>query len=1466
MTASHLNTGDGTSDMVLDEIDRPMMSIKDRIRAMNLVAERSSSTNPSGVSSFRGKSPDVNRSKHGTTACDLSTLVANRNQRKKPTGLSSDPGVGNDEDMAAAAIHMWRRRKGDEKKIPDAEEGNPEEGDDTNDNAAWTISDLTKGNTRKSVQAPRQERSNILQNIQSQIPEDKPIEWASSTAKMDNQKGTVRNERNPSQGLKQLNDATFVMPKLKPVKEALHTLALVNALTSPHRNGSEGMQRVNTEDEPLPVVVKNNRNAVPMSPKRIEGIGNIQLKKMERNPVVSNRSMNGSNKGSNSSELSPRSSRLEQVKLKKVDRSMSTSNAPDYTIKSKPTQNQLAEINPTPLKAANDTALSKKKSGTPQRSKISDRIKAFSSAANGSNWKHKSPARYAVPPSAPFTPSNVKRQSRNFGQQHGEDSSCASSERQSNDDDSVSVSTPMMGTPARLGAQPPTPNSYNSETAYMSVASSGDGAVAGSFASTEQNLLNQMNYAHVSTPSSSVQGDSSTASPRHGQVVVTKSTVKNTLQSKLEFDKERAARRSKMARNQIKVPSALVAAQKKAQDEGPKPKWGSKQNITDVTPTRPSQGDVASLMGTPTSLDEDPTMLEQSFEHSPVYHDIVSPPSISQSVPKSVDEFDSVKAVQKIPISESKSEDTMSFSILKSKSEDTTSSGKPQMKAEVMKQLINKRRRRRKEIQTVKKDAEKDVITALTSPKRTSIGEYCVRSRGIEKKKTPLRKSATPSKALSASVVNFTAAVSGKRKTTLQDPKDKAVESEPEAEPEPEPESDLKLRRVNASLQKPTENHSVTDKVQNNTTALQEPRDKAAERGPEFEPESEREPDLKLKRVNALLLKPSENNFVLDQLKDKKDSDVSVNSPLTFATDQAPPLPPNIIRSTQSRGRKEADEAPVQDSQYVEQSKTIPDALYAPTDESAPDSPSSSVSIASSVLIDAFPDDEDEPEPVVDSFMDMDLSPVRRNDVSKHIFDTSTSYRSSPESLAKSSAEQSPHRPGHIRDLIGSQATPKRANRHVSLRTVGEMLYSPKGTPLDYSVLIFPTATPDRHSNVNSQAPADGVGSPIPTKPRFVISDFNELEEPYSTFRNHCSDAFSDVSSGIRSSSNASATSSTVSAVASRANKILSERRAKSKKKPDSGPSADKEHATNLARKIMSSEQEPSPTDTTRKSMRGKEAIKEALMANRTLDSNKAEKAKDFTATPPTNETAAPPTGKKAKDVTATSPTNETAAPPTGETEEYKNRLLQDKMISNTHELDIDSLPMETGQDSTCTSDLDMDVDNIDKSEHSEYGSIGPDAGCMYPMRSNCQSSETSSWLQMDKHMSLGLKLVCGDIDDFQNSNSNSLEISTMSAVRISQPSEDEDQPFDEGEGAIEVELISDENIVNVSIVHDNDNSILMHTTSNPTDKEEEGYFSASPNVSLTRTNVQIPNYISESSCDTSDGVDYQIFTHIRQH
>ena len=97
-----------------DEDIKPM-SIKDRIRAMNLVAERTSGK-PSGISS----------SQLDGTACDLSTLRRKGNTGK-PHGLSSDPGVGNDEEIAAAAITTWRRRRGEEKKMDNATELNDSE-------------------------------------------------------------------------------------------------------------------------------------------------------------------------------------------------------------------------------------------------------------------------------------------------------------------------------------------------------------------------------------------------------------------------------------------------------------------------------------------------------------------------------------------------------------------------------------------------------------------------------------------------------------------------------------------------------------------------------------------------------------------------------------------------------------------------------------------------------------------------------------------------------------------------------------------------------------------------------------------------------------------------------------------------------------------------------------------------------------------------------------------------------------------------------------------------------------------------------------------------------------------------------------------------------------------------------------------------------------------------------------------
>ena len=81
---------------------------------------------------------------------------------------------------------------------------------------------------------------------------------------------------------------------------------------------------------------------------------------------------------------------------------------------------------------------------------------------------------------------------------------------------------------------------------------------------------------------------------------------------------------------------------------------------------------------------------------------------------------------------------------------------------------------------------------------------------------------------------------------------------------------------------------------------------------------------------------------------------------------------------------------------------------------------------------------------------------------------------------------------------------------------------------------------------------------------------------------------------------------------------------------------------------------------------------------------------------------------------------------------------------------------------------------------------------------------------------------------------SEGLDVSTVSAVRISQQV-DEDVPFDEEiSGAIEVEYIPNENISNETA---NCDDILMHVNSNVSIMSKEN----------------APNYISASSCDTTD-------------
>ena len=1261
---------DRSQDMRNGRSGRPM-SIKDRIRAMNLVAERSTSNlKPVGSSTPRVKSSEFlstadddgngcNMTFDGT-ACDLSTLNKNNN-RQKPKGLSSDPGVGSDQKTAAVAINMWRRRRVEEHKAESLDVTTS--GDDTNDETAeWTIFDLTKGGRKdpsspgpssgndihveknevtsepsqadpvrevstiklKSV-VPIENRNNTQKIIRTgraspismpvsssrqngkSSPRSSPRSMPVSTSRQNGKSSPRSSPRSMPVSTARQNDYGFVMAKLKPVRRAPHTLALVTAaMSSPVRNVVEEIQDHPKENIPLATQAVEQDHvgkiAFPTSPKQRGpiSIGTAHLKRVS--PV--------SNAAQNDKRVSVVSKAAAAQNDKRVG---AVSNA-----------------------AQNDMGSSMKKFA-PQRSKMSDRIKAFSSAANGTTWKQQSPARYPVAPPANLNSANMKRHSN-------EDSSCASSERQSNDDDSISVSSPIAnGTPARLGAQPPTPNSYNSEAAYASIASSGDGAVAGSVGSSQQTQSNQMRYAHVGTPGSSVQDDSSVASPKRVQVLVTKSVVKNTLQSKLENDKQRAARRSKMVRKQMKVPSVLVAAQKKAQDQDTKPLWGSNINQL-TTPSRRAPKEVAQLTNTPRSLDADPTLLEQS-EVGPLTNtpkSLDADPTLlersdagladkslisSRNTAGSIDDVDSMQAMNGCHAStQVKSEDNLMQDVngcqasTQVKSEDNDGGRKGQTKADVMK-LIIKRRRRRKEYQAGKKDGSKDqesVAPPEGNKEQPMISVSSLPPKKIARSHSPI---------IDATADNPDVLVNIKTKKPLE-------------------ESDLKLKEEPAKKMSRSYSSLAGTSVDKRRELIN-----SKEKVPTVEDSAGVSASAKANPV----VKPRP---VVARSKAEEPAVEKANnsppSPVPLESDKVPPLPPNIIRSTQPRLEKTGPMA--------EETRKISfppkSSTRIASGQSTPASPSSSISVASSVLFDdyphdedepepvvylddedepepfVYPDDEDEPEPVVDSFIDMDLSPIRSNDISKHVFDTSASYGGSP--------DRSLNRPGHIRDLIESQqSTPKRANRHVSLRNVGEMLYSPAGTLLDcFTTRSSATSPASKADSAPPTMPFDqrlisskmsSASSDIQTvRPRLemldidVFGDNPPFKDSMSTFRNHSSDAFSDVSSGFRSASTTSGTSSAVSAMASRANKVLAERRGRSKRKlesgiSESGISVDQTHATDLARKIMSGGSgvdKESPAESLRKVVRGKEAIKEALLGNRAaawtranyLDLNEPEK------------------------------------------------------------------------------------------------------------------------------------------------------------------------------------------------------------------------------------------------------------------
>jgi hypothetical protein len=506
-----------------------------------------------------------------------------------------------------------------------------------------------------------------------------------------------------------------------------------------------------------------------------------------------------------------------------------------------------------------------------------------------------------------------------------------------------------------------------------------------------------------------------------------------------------------------------------------------------------------------------------------------------------------------------------------------------------------------------------------------------------------------------------------------------------------------------------------------------------------------------------------------------------------------PPLPPEIVRSTQKEEKQETPPIQMKTISPVDKGEISQTSVSCPEDDTAPNSPSNSVSVASSLLQD-YPDDEDEPEPVVDSFIDMELSPIRSHDVSKHEFDTSTSYRGSPDSHATTLSnltEQHQAISRYIRD-----STPRRANRHITNRSIERYLKSPALAPninnarsmmsLNGSLIArdsdqFASSEHETTDNITiSKISTSNLENKPPIHESSQISQCRGDDYVYDS----CSDV------GISPTS--SATSSAVSAMASRANKLLSERRSKSKKRTESGSSVQERHAVDLARKIMND------------AHRGSYDV--------SVDS----------------ESKKPSSADRANDEKGSGVKRKTIA----SADTSKSETTQDSYA-------VSRCRSETTRDSSCvskyeyksydytSSDLDMDVDQIDSSlDHEEY------------MKSNA-------------HFTCFSMACCNQNVDI----SDSLNFSAMSAVRISQETAD-DVPFDEETGAIEVEYISNENIATVSKVNDANSSILMHVSSALMENKGAS-ITPLPNVSLSGKDRQLLNYVSESSEDISDDMVY---------
>jgi hypothetical protein len=318
---THLHTQSSSENMDnADAIIGKPMSIKDRVRTLNLVAERSSVMQAGS----RGKTADT----VSTPVDETNNIAANVTESDGPTLMKKqkndpdpDSGVGNDDKTVADAMTMWRRRKVQEKKVEaGADQSDFEE--DTNDKVEqWTISDLTKTSRQILSSSPASfvENNNFTRSPHRSVEKTQQGIEPVSSIKTNNLNPISfeklnhpqKNLRTVDSSLQQIptnsrapishqNDYGFVMPKLKPVRRAPHTLALVTAVTSPQRiagNDSTELQdetkkssqssktSINLHRKPLSQI---SARKTASSPSRValDAVAPSVLKKNERKAIA----------------------------------------------------------------------------------------------------------------------------------------------------------------------------------------------------------------------------------------------------------------------------------------------------------------------------------------------------------------------------------------------------------------------------------------------------------------------------------------------------------------------------------------------------------------------------------------------------------------------------------------------------------------------------------------------------------------------------------------------------------------------------------------------------------------------------------------------------------------------------------------------------------------------------------------------------------------------------------------------------------------------------------------------------------------------------------------------------------------------------------------------------------------------------------------------------------------------------